>query len=59
LLIGVMVDISLNRVESYSKLRVMFRELGASAKLDGQNLKKFTDEMMERAARIVSGKEHN
>jgi len=57
LLIGVLVDISLSRVESYSKLRLMFRELGLAANLDGDKLKKFTDEMMERAARIVAGRE--
>jgi putative effector of murein hydrolase LrgA (UPF0299 family) len=57
LLIGVLVDISLSRVESYSKLRLMFRELGLSAKLDNENLEKFTDEMMEKVARIVAGRD--
>jgi hypothetical protein len=54
LLVGVLVDISLSRVESYVKLRLMFRELGVSANLDGETLKNFVDEMMERAAHIIA-----
>lgn len=57
LFVGVLVDVSVSRVESYTKLRLMFRELGLGAKLDGGNLKRFTDEMMEKAAKIIAGKE--
>jgi hypothetical protein len=57
LMIGVLVDVSLNRAESYSKLRLLFRELGIAAELDGEKLRRFTDEMMERAAKIIARKE--
>jgi len=56
LVVGVLVDVSVSRVESYAKLRLMFRELGMTANLDGENLTRFTDRMMERAAKIIAGK---
>jgi len=59
LLIGVFVDVSMSRAESRSKLRLMFRELGLAAKLDGDNLQKFVEELMEKAAKIVAGKENH
>jgi apolipoprotein N-acyltransferase len=58
LLVGVLVDISISRGESYSKLRLMFRDLGRSANLNEEALKKFTDEMMKKAERMVNGREN-
>jgi hypothetical protein len=55
LLFGVLVDISVGRAEAYSKLRLMFRDLGVSAHLKDGDLKRFADQMMESVERILAG----
>ena len=57
LIVGVLVDVSVSRVGSYSKLQLMFRELGLNANLDADNVRQFTDEMMKKAERIIAGEE--
>jgi len=56
LIVGFVVDVSLGRAQSYLKLRMLIRDMGAAFDLEGADLEKFSNEMMKKVDMMLSAK---